>query len=79
MPDSQEAARFYCQYTASLEIVPNIVDIDRRPFLLNMAQDWLKLAEQVENERPHWRLPVRRPLGNFSQKKPGPRANQGIG
>jgi hypothetical protein len=51
MPDSRGAARSYRQYAANcLEIVQNIVDIDRRLFLLNMAQDWLKLAEQVEQE-----------------------------
>jgi hypothetical protein len=51
MPDSPKAARSYRQYAAKcLEIARNIVDIDRRLFLLNMAQDWLKLAEQVERE-----------------------------
>jgi hypothetical protein len=49
MPDSTEAARSYRQYAAKcLEIFQKIVDIDRRLFLLNMAQDWLKLADQVE-------------------------------
>jgi hypothetical protein len=51
MPKSPEAARSYRQYAAKcLEIAQNIGEIDRRLFLLNMAQDWLKLAEQVERE-----------------------------
>ena len=51
MSDSPKAARSYRQYAAKcLEISQNIADIDRRLFLLNMAQDWLKLAEQVERE-----------------------------
>jgi hypothetical protein len=58
MPDPQEAARSYRQYaTKCLEIAQNITDIDRRLFLLNMAQDWLKLAEHVEREAesaPAW-------------------------
>jgi hypothetical protein len=51
MPDSSEAARAYRQYAGKcLEMSQNIVGLDRRLFLLNMAQDWLKLAEQVERE-----------------------------
>jgi len=51
MPDPQETAGSYRQYASKcLEIAQNIGDIDRRLFLLNMAQDWLKLAEQVERD-----------------------------
>jgi hypothetical protein len=51
MPDPQETAGSYRQYASKcLEIAQNISDIDRRLFLLNMAQDWLKLAEQVEQD-----------------------------
>jgi hypothetical protein len=51
MPHFPKAARSYRQYAAKcLEISQNIADIDRRLFLINMAQDWLKLAEQVERE-----------------------------
>ncbi len=49
MPDLEETARCYRQYANKcLEIAQKIGDIDRRVFLLNMARDWLKLAQQVE-------------------------------
>ena len=70
MPDSQQVARSYRQYAAKcLEIAQNIADIDRRLFLLNMAQDWLKLAEQVEREAesaPAWQASP----WEFQSKKP---------
>jgi hypothetical protein len=72
MPDSPDAAFSYRQYAAKcLEIAQNIVDIDRRLFLLNMAQDWLKLAEQVEREAAL--APACRAFsGEFQSKKPWP-------
>jgi hypothetical protein len=70
MSHFSEAARSYRQYAAKcLEISRNIVDTDRRLFLLKMAQDWLKLAEQVEREAvlapaceaPFWEFLAKRP------------------
>jgi hypothetical protein len=70
MPDSSETARSYRQYAAKcLEISQNIVDTDRRLFLLKMAQDWLKLAEQVEREAP-WAAACRELFWEFQSKKP---------
>jgi hypothetical protein len=70
MPDSQENARSYRQYaTKCLEIAQNITDIDRRLFLLNMAQDWLKLAEQVERDLGSVQ-PCRAASLKFRPKKP---------
>jgi hypothetical protein len=72
MPDSSETARSYRQYAAKcLEISQNVVDIDRRLFLLKMAQDWLKLAEQVEREAA-LTAACRAPFWEFQSKRPRP-------
>ena len=72
MPESREAPASYRQYAAKcLDLAQTIVDIDRRLFLLNMAQDWLKLAEQVEREAAL--APARRaPFWEFLSKKNRP-------
>ena len=55
---SAEAAACYRLYAANcLEIAGNILDPERRVFLLRMAQGWTRLADQIErlnggSERP---------------------------
>ena len=51
MSVNREAVACYRLYAANcVELAENIQDLDRRVFLLAMARDWLRLAEQVEKE-----------------------------
>ncbi len=44
-----EAIACYRLYAANcIELAEHIGDVDRRIFLLSMARDWLKLADQAE-------------------------------
>lgn len=44
-----EAVACYRLYAANcIELAKTIPDVDRRVFLLNMARDWLRLADQAE-------------------------------
>jgi hypothetical protein len=46
---NREAIACYRLYAANcIELAEHIDDADRRIFLLSMARDWLKLAEQAE-------------------------------
>jgi hypothetical protein len=46
---TREAVACYRLYAANcVELAELIPDLDRRVFLLNMARDWLKLADQAE-------------------------------
>jgi hypothetical protein len=46
---TSEAAACYRLYAANcIELAENVPDVDRRVFLLNMARDWLRLADQAE-------------------------------
>jgi hypothetical protein len=46
---SREAIACYRLYAANcIELAEQIGDVDRRIFLLSMARDWLKLAEQAD-------------------------------
>jgi hypothetical protein len=72
MSESREAPGSYRQYAAKcLELAQTIVDIDRRLFLLNMAQDWLKLAEHVEREAA-LAPACQAPFCEFQSRKPRP-------
>ena len=49
MPVTSEAVACYRLYAANcIELAEFIPDVDRRLFLLSMARDWLRLAEQAE-------------------------------
>jgi hypothetical protein len=49
MSVTREAVACYRLYAADcIELAQQIADVDRRVFLLNMAHDWLKLADQAE-------------------------------
>jgi hypothetical protein len=49
MSATREMIACYRLYAANcLEIAEHVVDVERRVFFLNMARDWLKLAEQAE-------------------------------
>ncbi len=49
MSVSREAVACYRLYAANcVELAEHIPDLDRRVFLLNMARDWLKMADQAE-------------------------------
>jgi hypothetical protein len=46
---NREAVATYRLYAANcIELAEHVGDVDRRVFLLSMARDWLKLAEQAE-------------------------------
>jgi hypothetical protein len=46
---SREAVACYRLYAANcIELAEHIPESDRRVFLLNMARDWLKMADQAE-------------------------------
>lgn len=47
----REAIACYRLYAANcVELAERLADLDRRVFLLAMARDWLKLADQAEKE-----------------------------
>jgi hypothetical protein len=49
MSVTSEAIACYRLYAANcIELAEFVPDVDRRVFLLNMARDWLKLADQAE-------------------------------
>jgi hypothetical protein len=51
MSVSREAVACYRLYAANcVELAERLTDLDRRVFLLAMARDWRKLADQVEKE-----------------------------
>lgn len=64
---SRETVACYRLYAANcVELAEFVVDLDRRLFLLNMARDWLKMADQAEQNGWSGRdeevpLPARRP------------------
>jgi hypothetical protein len=46
---TREAVACYRLYAANcIELAELVPDPDRRVFLLNMARDWLKMADQAE-------------------------------
>jgi hypothetical protein len=46
---TSETVACYRLYAANcIELAQHIADLDRRVFLLNMARDWLRLADQAE-------------------------------
>lgn len=52
MSVTRENVACYRLYAANcIELAEHVFDRDRRVFLLNMARDWLKLADQAEKER----------------------------
>jgi len=53
MSVTSEIVACYRLYAANcIELAERVPDLDRRVFLLNMARDWLKLADKAErNER----------------------------
>jgi hypothetical protein len=49
MSVTREDVACYRLYAANcIELAEHAADVDRRIFLLSMARDWLKLAEQAE-------------------------------
>lgn len=49
MSVTREAIACYRLYAANcIELAEHVGDVDRRIFLLSMARDWLKLADQAE-------------------------------
>jgi len=49
MSVTSEIVACYRLYAANcIELAERVPDLDRRVFLLNMARDWLKLADQAE-------------------------------
>jgi hypothetical protein len=49
MSVTREAVACYRLYAANcIELAEVIPDVDRRVFLLDMARDWLRLADQAE-------------------------------
>jgi len=49
MSVTSEAVACYRLYAANcIELAQFVPDVDRRVFLLNMARDWLRLADQAE-------------------------------
>jgi hypothetical protein len=54
---NREAVACYRLYAANcIELAESVDDRDRRVFLLNMARDWLKLADQAERNSGAGRL-----------------------
>lgn len=46
---TSEAVACYRLYAVNcIELAEFVPDVDRRVFLLNMARDWLRLADQAE-------------------------------
>ena len=68
MSVTSEAIACYRLYAANcIELAKLIPDLDRRVFLLNMAKDWLNLADQAErngragdDEKPSAQQPLDR-------------------
>ncbi|HTZ01549.1 MAG TPA: hypothetical protein VMC05_04375 [Xanthobacteraceae bacterium] len=49
MSVSREVVACYRLYAANcLELAEQVCDLDRRVFLLHMARDWLRMADQIE-------------------------------
>ncbi len=49
MSGSRETAACYRLYAVNcIELAEQVCDLDRRVFLLHMAKDWLRMADQVE-------------------------------
>lgn len=54
MSSNSEKIACYRLYAANcVELAQSISDLDRRVFLLNMARDWLGLADQAEKSGTH--------------------------
>jgi hypothetical protein len=65
---TREMVACYRLYAANcIELAEGLSDRDRRIFLLNMARDWLKLADQAEKmdgtgiDHPATEVPVASP------------------
>ena len=49
MSISRETAACYRLYAANcIELAEQVCDLDRRVFLLHLAKDWLRMADQAE-------------------------------
>lgn len=49
MSGSRETAACYRLYAVNcIELAERVCELDRRVFLLHMAKDWLRMADQVE-------------------------------
>jgi hypothetical protein len=60
---TSEAVACYRLYAANcIELAEFVSDVDRRVFLLNMARDWLRLAEQAERYGAAGRVEMSQPL-----------------
>lgn len=68
MSVSRETVACYRLYAVNcVELADRVHDPDRRIFLLNMARDWRKLADQIEHEELV--LPDVQPPGDRSYSK----------
>ncbi|MGB7034340.1 MAG: hypothetical protein WBD71_02345 [Xanthobacteraceae bacterium] len=49
MSGSRETAACYRLYAVNcIELAEQVCELDRRVFLLHMAKDWLRMADQLE-------------------------------
>ncbi len=55
MAASREMAACYRLYAANcIELAEQVCDLERRVFLLHMARDWLRMADQADQaDTPH--------------------------
>jgi hypothetical protein len=77
MSVTSEAVACYRLYAANcIELAEYVADADRRVFLLNMARDWLRLADQAERNGAAGQDGASRPAHAVPARHLGPPAER---